>query len=63
MTRQLPAAAVAVIAAALEDAARAGLRDPNAAATQAARALTDAGWTLTPSRTPGAPQTPTQHAA
>lgn len=58
----MPAAALAVVAAAHEDARRAhgGTRY---AATLAVKALTDAGWTIAPS-TPGtAPQAGAQAAA
>lgn len=58
----IPAAALAVVAAAHEDArrARGGTRY---AATLAVKALTDAGWTITPTDTRNAPQTGTQRAA
>jgi hypothetical protein len=62
MTRQqpLPAAAIAVIAAAICEARQHGVRDDNVTARQAARALADAGWTLT---LPGTPQAGTHAAA
>jgi hypothetical protein len=59
----IPPAAAAVIEAVLTDAQRAGVNDPGVIARWAADALAGAGWTLTPSRTPGAPQTAAQRAA
>lgn len=58
----IPAAALAVVAAAHEDArrARGGTRY---AATLAVKALTDAGWTIAPSGAPPGRQTGTQDAA
>ena len=60
MNRQLPAAAAAVIHAALTDADRAGIRTPAALTAIVTDALADAGWTCTPNRTP---QTGTRAAA
>jgi hypothetical protein len=58
----IPAAARAVIEAAHEDARRAQ-GSTRYAATLALRALTAAGWTITPTRTAPAPHARTQAAA
>lgn len=63
MTRLPPLAARAIIRAAIEDAQRAGVRDPTVIAQQAATALADAGWTITPVGTLPGRQTGTQAAA
>jgi hypothetical protein len=51
----IPPAAVAVLAAAYEDAQRRG-HDPHRAAQQAARELRRAGWTIAPTGPARAPQ-------
>jgi hypothetical protein len=58
----IPAAALAVVAAAHEDARRAH-GSTRYAATLAAKALTDAGWTIAPSAPLPGRQTGTQDAA
>jgi hypothetical protein len=58
----IPDAAAAVIAAAIEDAARRG-HTPQQAAARAVRELRRAGWTIAPTGTVRAPQTGAQRAA
>lgn len=55
MTRHIPAAARTVIATAIDDARRSRLTDPTVTALLVAEALTQAGWTITPTTT--GPQT------
>lgn len=58
----IPPAAVAVIAAAIEDATRHG-HGPQEAAQAAATALRSAGWTITPTGVENGPHTATQEFA
>jgi hypothetical protein len=58
----IPAAAAAVIAAAIEDAARRG-HTPQQAAARAVRELRRAGWDITPTGSVRAPQAPAERAA